>query len=75
MKEKKLADDPNSFERNFGKLEMLSQELQENKVSIDELVPRMKEASSAIGVCRKVLAETKHQLNQISSEFAEIEGE
>ncbi len=62
-----------SFERNFKKLEALSQELQQNKVSIDELVPRMKEAVSAIKVCKAVLRETKSQLKEISAEFEELE--
>lgn len=60
------------FENNFKKLEQLSQELQENRVPIDELVPRMKEALSAIKVCKEVLKETKLQLTQISSEFTEL---
>ena len=64
----------NSFEANFKKLERLSQELQENKISIDELVPRMKEALSAIKVCKEVLKETKSQLKEIGAEFAEVEG-
>lgn len=61
------------FEDNFKKLEKLSQELQENKISVDELVPRMKEALSAIKVCKDVLKETKSQLSEISKEFSELE--
>lgn len=62
-----------SFEANFRKLEQLSQELQENKVSIDQLVPRMKEAVEAIKVCKEVLKETKVQLKEINQEFAELD--
>ena len=62
-----------SFEENFRTLEKLSQELQENKVSIDQLVPRMKEAIGAIKVCKVVLKETKSQLNEIQSEFADLD--
>ena len=72
-----MAKDTNAqggFEENFKKLERLSQELQENKVSIDELVPKMKEALSAIKVCKEVLQETKVQLKEISAEFVEISG-
>ena len=61
-----------SFETNFRKLEALSQELQENKITVDELVPRMKEAVAAIKVCKEVLAETKLHLKEISAEFAEL---
>ena len=60
------------FETNFRKLETLATELQENKISIDQLIPRMKEALSAIKVCKEVLQETRSQLSEINSEFAEV---
>ncbi len=60
------------FEDNFKKLEKLSQELQDNKVSIDELVPKMKDALGAIKICKEVLQETKSQLKEISAEFVEL---
>lgn len=62
-----------SFEKNFKKLEQISLELQENKISIDELVPRMKEALHSIAVCKSVLKETKAQLTQISAQFEQSE--
>ena len=65
--------DDKSFEQNFKKLEVLSQELQENKISVDELVPRMKDAVSAIRVCKDVLKETKAQLKEISKEFEDLQ--
>lgn len=60
------------FEENFKKLELFSRELQENKVSIDELIPRMQDAVSAIKVCKSVLLETKSKLKEIASEFEEL---
>lgn len=60
------------FEENYKKLEILSQQLQKNEVSIDELVPRMKEALDSIKVCKDVLKETKSQLEEIDKEFSEI---
>ena len=63
------------FETNFKKLETLSQQLQENKVSIDELIPRMKDALGAIKVCKEVLKETKTQLKEMSVEFQGLGGE
>ena len=72
MTEKKKAG-TSRFEENFQKLEKLSQELQENKVSIDQLVPRMKEALTAIKVCKEVLVETKSQLTEIQTEFADLD--
>jgi exodeoxyribonuclease VII small subunit len=64
-----------TFEDNFKLLETLARELQENKVSIDLLVPRMKEALSAIKVCKGVLKETKSRLTEINNEFEELNSE
>lgn len=61
-----------SFEENYKKLELLSQELQSNRISIDQLVPRMKEALDAIKICKTVLQRTKSQLSEIGAEFEKI---
>ncbi|MDR2337065.1 MAG: exodeoxyribonuclease VII small subunit [Deltaproteobacteria bacterium] len=61
-----------SFEANFKKLEQLSKELQEDNISIDELVPRMKEALTSIKICKEVLQETKVKLTEVSNEFKEL---
>ena len=61
-----------NFEENFKKLERLAQELQENKISIDELVPRMKDAVSALKVCKEVLQETRLQLKEVNAEFNQL---
>jgi exodeoxyribonuclease VII small subunit len=66
------AESRQGFEENFRKIEALALELQENKISIDQLVPRMKEALSAIKICKDVLKETRSQLNEINAEFAEV---
>ena len=63
------------FETNFKKLEALSQQLQENRISIDELVPRMKEALESIKVCKGILKETKSQLKELNQEFSELSEE
>ena len=69
----KTKEEAARFEENFERLEKLSQELQENKVSIDQLVPRMKEALGSIKICKEVLKETKSQLTQINAEFEELD--
>lgn len=62
-----------SFEEHYRKLEGLSNDLQQQKVTIDELIPRMKEALQSIRVCKGVLAKTKSQLVQIQAEFEELD--
>lgn len=63
------AKSEQSFEENFKILESLAVALQDNKISIDELIPRMKQALDAVKVCKDVLKETKHHLKEISKEL------
>ncbi len=63
------------FQENFEKLEQLSEELRSNEVTIDDLVPRMKDALASIKVCKEVLQKTESQLQEISSEFEELEAD
>jgi exodeoxyribonuclease VII small subunit len=69
-----MDSENSNFENNFKKLEQLATELQSNKISVDQLVPRMKEAVAAIKICKEVLRHTKSQLKEINEEFAELEG-
>jgi exodeoxyribonuclease VII small subunit len=69
------SNESNTFEENFKKIEQLSEDLQGNKVSIDQLVPKMKEALSSLKICKEILKETKSQLKEISAEFSELETE
>ncbi len=59
----------NSFEVHFNKLNLFSKELQEDKVSIDDLVERMKDALESVKICKSVLKETKSQIIKVSKEF------
>jgi|GEM_PF-2678450 len=61
------------FEFHFDRLEQLSAQLQNNEVSIDELIPRMKQALDSIKACKDVLKKTKFQLEEIKAEFEEIQ--
>ena len=58
------------FDENFKVLEVLSKELQGGAVSIDELIPKMKQATDSIRVCKDVLKKTKIQLEEIEGEFS-----
>ena len=66
-----MAAKSKTFEEHYKKLETLSEELQENKDTIDELVPRMTEALESIKVCKDVLKKTESQLEKIQKEFSE----
>ena len=60
------------FERSFALIEQLALELQNNEISIDELVPRMKEALEAIKICKSVLKKTEAQLIELEAEFTQL---
>ena len=61
-----------TFEKNFKFLEDLTRELNEGKVTVDQLVPKMKQASEAIKICKSVLKDTKVELVQVEREFEEL---
>jgi len=60
------------FEENFLFLESMAKELQEGTISVDELVPKMKQASQAMKVCKDVLKATRSQLIEIEKDFEDI---
>ena len=65
----------NSFEENFKKIEGLAQELEDNKIGIDQLVPRLQDAFGALKVCKQVLSDTELKLEEIETEFASLNEE
>jgi exodeoxyribonuclease VII small subunit len=60
------------FEEKFKFLEDLTKELGEGSISVDQLVPKMKQATEAIKICKSVLKETKIELQQVEKEFEEL---
>jgi exodeoxyribonuclease VII small subunit len=69
-----MKNDNNSkqFEEKFKFLEELTKELGEGSISVDQLVPKMKQATEAIKICKTVLKETKIELLQVEKEFEEL---
>ncbi len=61
-----------TFEQRFKFLEELSKELNDGAVSVDQLVPKMKQASEAIRICKDVLKNTKVELIEVEKEFEEL---
>lgn len=73
----KKAESTAKFAESYQVLEKLAEELQDNQISVDELVPRVQAALEAFKVCRTVLQETESKLSEISAEFGQAaqEGE
>ena len=65
-------DSSSSFEEKFKFLEELTKELSEGSISVDHLVPKMKQATEAIKICKEVLKKTKIELVEVEKEFDEL---
>lgn len=61
-----------TFEDNFKLLEILAKDLQNGQISVDDLVPKMKEAAHAMKICKDVLKETKLQIQEIEKEILQV---
>lgn len=68
-------NESDGFEKNFTTLEKLAEELQDNQISVDELVPRVQSALAAFKICRGILKETESKLTEITAEFSSLNEE
>ena len=60
------------FEENFSLLDSIAKELQGGNVSVDELVPKMKEAAKSMKICKDILQVTKIQIKEIENEIQSV---
>jgi exodeoxyribonuclease VII small subunit len=67
-----MAEKNKKFEDNFMLLESVAKDLQSGQVSVDDLVPKMKEAAKAMSVCKEVLKSTKIRIQEIEKEIAGV---
>jgi exonuclease VII small subunit len=66
---------PTSFETNFRKLEELQRDLDNESITIDELVPRAKAGADAAAACFEVLRRSEEALVEIDKVYARIAGD
>lgn len=65
------------YQQAFSRLEQLVEEMESDRIGVDELVPRLKEAAELVGICKAKLhdseKEVKKILDDLSLSFAESE--
>jgi exodeoxyribonuclease VII small subunit len=60
-----MAKEPMTYERAYEELEAIMQELQEDKISVDELTTKVKRAAELITFCNDMLRSTETEVNKI----------
>jgi exodeoxyribonuclease VII small subunit len=56
-----------SFEQAFNELERIANELKAGKVTIDQLIPAVKQANAAKKICEKRIIEIKAELEKLTA--------
>ena len=56
------------YEEKIGKLEQIVNDIESGKLSVDMLSEKVKEASSLIKECRKMLTKVQNEVNNILTE-------
>ncbi len=60
-----MADEPMTYERAYGELEAIMQDLQEDKISVDELTAKVKRAADLITFCNTMLRTTEAEVSKV----------
>ncbi|MBL7662781.1 exodeoxyribonuclease VII small subunit [bacterium] len=61
-----------SFTSHYTKIETLVKELETNKISVDELIPRLESALDSLQVCKSMLSKTQLRLSEIKQELEQL---
>jgi len=60
-----MAEERMTYERAYEELEAIMHELQEDKISVDELTTKVKRAAELITFCNDMLRSTEAEVNKI----------
>ncbi|MDQ3101352.1 MAG: exodeoxyribonuclease VII small subunit [Bacteroidota bacterium] len=60
-----MADEQLTYESAFTELEAIMQDLQEDKISVDELTAKVKRAAELIAFCNDMLRSTEAEVSKI----------
>ena len=60
-----MADEQLTYESAFTELEAIMQDLQEDKIGVDELTAKVKRAAELIGFCNDMLRSTEAEVSKI----------
>ena len=62
-----------TYEKALTRLQEILEDLQEEKISVDELSKRLKEAYQLISLCHRKIKEVKIEIKKIDKEFEKEE--
>ncbi len=60
-----MADAPTSYEKAYEELEAIMNDLQENRISVDDLTEKVKRAAELITFCNDMLRSTEEEVDRI----------
>ncbi|MEZ4755259.1 MAG: exodeoxyribonuclease VII small subunit [Flavobacteriales bacterium] len=60
-----MTDTPTTYEKAFEELESIMSDLQEDRISVDELTAKVKRAAELITFCNEMLRSTEAEVNKI----------
>jgi exodeoxyribonuclease VII small subunit len=60
-----MADAPTTYEKAYEELEAIMNDLQEDRISVDELTTKVKRAAELITFCNELLRSTEAEVNKI----------
>jgi exodeoxyribonuclease VII small subunit len=60
-----MADAPTSYEKAYEELEAIMNDLQENRISVDDLTAKVKRAAELITFCNDMLRSTEEEVDRI----------
>jgi exodeoxyribonuclease VII small subunit len=60
-----MAEERLTYEKAYEELEAIMQDLQEDKISVDELTAKVKRAAELITFCNDMLRSTEAEVNKI----------
>jgi exodeoxyribonuclease VII small subunit len=60
-----MADAPTSYEKAYEELEAIMNDLQENRISVDDLTAKVRRAAELISFCTDMLRSTEEEVGRI----------
>jgi len=67
-----MSEKSKTYEENFAVLERITESLNKDEISIDDLVIKTKEALAAARTCMDILKKQRGEFQKLEKEFAEL---
>ena len=70
--DKKDKKEKNNYEENFNTLENITEQLNRDEISVDDLVIKTKEALNSAKTCLNILNEQRGEFTKLEKEFTDL---